>query len=84
MNFTEMAGHKKEALPKGRLNIRHRQMRGVYQVFAGNFYINAASGNNYEEAAKALASAYEVDIDSSVTLHGQTKEVVQLKILIKD
>jgi hypothetical protein len=57
-------------LPKGKLNIRHRQMRGVWQCFAGNTYITGASGDSDEEAAQQLANQYEVAKGAEITVHG--------------
>jgi len=57
-------------LPKGKLNIRHRQMRGVWQVFAGNTYITGASGDTDDEAAQQLANQYDVEEGAEIVVHG--------------
>ncbi len=57
-------------LPKGKLNIRHRQMRGMWQAFAGNTYIGGASGDDVDEAAQQLANQYEVEAGTPIVVHG--------------
>jgi len=57
-------------LPKGKLNIRHRQMRGVWQCFAGNTYITGASGETADEAAQQLANQYDVAEGAEIVVHG--------------
>ena len=57
-------------LPKGKLNIRHRQMRGVWQCFAGNTYITGASGDSPYIAAQELADQYDVTAGSIAVVHG--------------
>jgi hypothetical protein len=55
---------------KGKLNVRHRQMRGVWQVFAGNLYVTGASGDSPDEAAQHLVNQYEVASGTQITVHG--------------
>lgn len=57
-------------LPKGKLNIRHRQMRGVWQAFAGNTYIDLASGDSPDDAAAELRRLYDYAPGTVVTVHG--------------
>lgn len=57
-------------LPPGRITIRHRQMRGVWQCFVGRTYINGASGDCPAAAAQSLASQYEVRPNTKATVHG--------------
>jgi hypothetical protein len=65
-------------LPKGKLNIRHRQMRGVWQAFAGNTYITGASGDTDDEAAQQLANQYDVAEGSEIVIHGY-RETITIK-----
>ena len=60
----------KWALPQGRLNIRHRQMRGVWQAFSGNTYIDHASGDSPEEAAEQIRRLYAYAPGTPVKVHG--------------
>jgi hypothetical protein len=62
-------------LPKGKLNIRHRQMRGVWQCFAGNLYIAGAAGETDDEAAQQLANQYEVTEGAEIIVHGYREPV---------
>lgn len=55
---------------KGKLNVRHRQMRGVWQIFIGRVYVTGASGESPYEAAQQLANQYEVASDTQITVHG--------------
>lgn len=57
-------------LPKGKLNIRHRQMRNVFQCFAGKTYLAGASGDSPKIAADELAYQYEVPEGSTAIVHG--------------
>ncbi len=66
-------------LPKGKITIRHRQMRNVFQCFAGNNYILGASGDYAEDAARELAHQYDVPEGTIATVYGY-KEPIQLKI----
>lgn len=56
--------------PKGKLTIRHRQMRGVWQCFAGRNYITGASGDNPGQALEELCSQYDVAPGLDVIVHG--------------
>lgn len=50
---------KKSTLPNDhKLNVRFRQMRGCYQVFAGRTYVSGASGETEEEAIAELHRLY--------------------------
>lgn len=60
----------KWTLPKGKLNIRHRQMRGVWQAFAGRNYIDLASGDSPDEAAEEIRRLYEYQPGTPITVHG--------------
>lgn len=62
-------------LPKGKITIRHRQMRNVFQCFAGRSYINGASGDTEDEAAQALANQYEVPEGTMATVYGYNKPI---------
>lgn len=65
-------------LPKGKLNMRHRQMRGVWQIFAGRTYITGASSDTCEGAAQELANQYEVEVGSEIFVHsGKNSHVVK-------
>lgn len=66
-------------LPKGKITIRHRQMRNVFQCFAGSTYINGASGDTDEEAAQELANQYDVPEGTTATVYGY-KEPVKITI----
>jgi hypothetical protein len=55
---------------KGKLNVRHRQMRGVWQIFAGRLYVTGASGDSPTIAAEELANQYEVAAGTLITVHG--------------
>ena len=66
-------------LPKGKITIRHRQMRNVFQCFAGSTYITGASGDTDDEAAQELANQYEVPEGTMATVYGY-KEPIQLLI----
>ena len=61
--------HTKEKLPKGKLNVRHRQMRGVYQCFAGNTYLTGASEETADKAIEQLHYNYDVPAESIITIH---------------
>jgi len=66
-------------IPAGKITIRHRQMRNVFQCFAGNHYISGASGDYPEDAAQQLANQYDVPEGSIATVYGY-KQPIQLKI----
>ena len=67
------------SLPAGKITIRHRQMRNVFQCFAGRTYILGASGDYVEDAAEALADQYEVPENTVATVYGH-KEVFNMVI----
>ena len=56
-------------LPKGKLNVRWRQMRACYQCFAGNTYIDCASGDTAEIAIEELKRLYVVPEDAEIKIH---------------
>ena len=60
----------KLSLPNGKITIRHRQMRNMFQCFAGRAYINGASGDTEHEAAQELANQYEVPLGTVATVYG--------------
>ena len=66
-------------LPKGKITIRHRQMRNVFQCFAGSTYITGAAGDSDDEAAQQLANQYDVPEGTIATVYGY-KEPTQLTI----
>jgi len=66
-------------MPKGKITIRHRQMRNVFQCFAGRNYITGASGDDADDAAQELANQYDVPKGSIATIHGY-KEPIQITI----
>lgn len=66
-------------LPKGKITIRHRQMRNVFQCFAGSTYITGASGDTDDEAAQELANQYDVPEGTMATVYGY-KKPIQLPI----
>lgn len=70
-------------LPKGKITIRHRQMRNVFQCFAGNNYILGASGDYAKDAAQELANQYDVPEGSVATVYGY-KQPIQLMIPSSD
>lgn len=61
---------KKLELPTGKITIRHRQMRNVFQCFAGRTYLNGASGDDSEQAAESLCDQYEVPLGTMATVYG--------------
>ena len=68
-------------LPKGKLTIRHRQMRGCFQAYAGNKYLDCCSGSYPEDAADELRSRYQLSPDLEVTIYGYEKPC---KMLLAD
>lgn len=62
-------------LPAGKLTIRHRQMRGVWQAFAGREYLPGVAGDSHEDAALALAKLYAIPQGASVTVYGYKSPV---------
>jgi hypothetical protein len=57
-------------LPKGKITIRHRQMRNVFQCFAGSLYLVGASGDYPDDAAQELANQYDVPEGTVATIYG--------------
>jgi len=69
----------KLTLPKGKITIRHRQMRGVWQVFAGNTYLTGASDDLPSKAAQQLANQYDVPPGSTAFIHsGKNSSVIEI------
>lgn len=66
-------------LPKGKLTIRHRQMRGCFQAYAGNTYLVGCSGGYPEGAAEELRTRYQLSPDLEVTIYGY-KEPITMKL----
>jgi hypothetical protein len=60
----------KISLPIGKITIRHRQMRNMFQCFAGRTYINGAAGDTEHEAAQELSNQYEVPPGTIATVYG--------------
>jgi hypothetical protein len=60
----------KIVIPEGRINVRFRQMRGVWQVFAGSRYLAGASGETPDDALSALVAQYDVPRGAAATIHG--------------
>ena len=60
-------------LPKGKINIRHSQMRNVHQCYAGRNYIAGASGDYVEDAIKELIKQYNVPLATVVKIHSYRK-----------
>tara|TARA_R110000868_G_scaffold354426_2_gene615718 strand:- start:373 stop:597 length:225 start_codon:yes stop_codon:yes gene_type:complete len=59
-------------LPKGKITIRHRQMRNVFQCFAGSLYLVGASSDYSDEAAQELANQYDVPEGTVATIYGHS------------
>jgi len=73
------AVHALDPLPTGKLTVRHRQMRGVFQFFAGRTLLDGASGGTPEEAAEELRFLYEIpSADTEVTIYGYENPVTKL------
>ena len=66
-------------MPKGKITIRHRQMRNVFQCFAGRTYVTGASADDADGAAQELANQYDVPVGSIATVYGY-KAPIQLTI----
>ncbi len=62
--------NKRLLLPAGKITIRHRQARNVFQCFAGRTYILGASGDYAEQAAQQLANQYDVPANTTATVYG--------------
>jgi hypothetical protein len=72
---------KKLQLPAGKITVRYRQMRGVWQVFCGNAYVTGASDEMPASAISQLVAQYEVK-DGSIAHVCGLKEPA--KIIIKN
>ena len=59
----------KSELPKGKLNVRFRQMRCMYQCFAGRTYLPLACGDTAEQAISELKAHYNVSADAEISIH---------------
>jgi hypothetical protein len=57
-------------IPSGKITVRFRQMRGVWQVFAGNTYVTGASDDSPDAAIAALLFQYEVPSGSVAHVTG--------------
>lgn len=57
-------------IASGKITIRHRQMRNVFQVFIGREYISGASGDTEEEAAQQFANQYDVAAGTLASVYG--------------
>lgn len=72
MNMTRLP------LPTGKLNMRYRQQRGVWQIFAGRTYLNGASSDSCSDAAQQLANQYEIGAGIEIYIHsGKNSSVVK-------
>jgi hypothetical protein len=79
IDLTEVVARGKETLPTGKINVRFRQMRGVWQVFAGRQYLLCASGDTAEEALAELVRLYHVpDTFEAIVHNGYLSEVAHL------
>ena len=59
--------------------MRHRQMRGVWQIFAGRTYITGASSDTCDAAAQELANQYEVEASREIFVHcGKNSHIVKV------
>lgn len=61
--------NEKKKLPKGKLNVRFRQMRAHYQGFAGNKYLTGADGETAEKAIEQLHKLFEVPQGSEIKVN---------------
>lgn len=61
---------KREPLPSGKITIRHRQMRNVFQAFAGRVYLDGCSGGYPEDAAREMCRFYEIPDGTEATVYG--------------
>lgn len=57
-------------IPKGKITFRHRQMRGVFQGFAGSRYLPGVSGDTPDDCAEELCKHYDVPGGTRATVHG--------------
>jgi hypothetical protein len=74
---------KLEELPKGKINIRHRKMRGVYQAFAGSRYLAGCSGDTPKDAAEWIHHYYVVPEGTTATAH-DWREPSQIPVPTED
>jgi len=65
-------------LPNGKLTIRHRQMRNVFQCFAGNTYLDGASGDDDSDAINSLVCQYNVPSNTCVTIYGYKEPIIKI------
>lgn len=68
---------KKQPLPKGKLNARFRQMRGVVQIFTGRRYLNGACGVDSDDAINQLRFLYDVPIGTKITIHSYKEPYIE-------
>ena len=66
-------------LPQGKINVRFRQMRGVWQVFAGRNYLDGANADTPTEALVELTQQYNVQTGTPATIHNsQLTKIITL------
>lgn len=65
-------------MPAGKITIRHRQMRGVWQCFAGRNYVAGASGDSPQQAAEEFVRQYKVPIGTPLHVLGLRDPLVIL------
>ena len=65
----------KAPLPKGKITIRFRGSRCMWQAYAGREYLNCASGTCEETAASALCEYFEVPAGTMATVYGYREPV---------
>ena len=66
-------------LPQGKINVRFRQMRGVWQVFAGRTYLDGANADTPTEALAELTRQYNVPTGTPATIHNsQLTKIITL------
>lgn len=63
-------------LPPGRITIRWRSSRNVFQCYAGSAYLDGASGDEAEDAARALVQVYSVKPGTSARVYGFKNQVM--------
>ena len=69
MKILNKIKHVKRPLPnEHKLNVRYRQMRGCYQVFAGRTYLSGASGETIDEAINQLKFLYIFPYDQEIAI----------------
>jgi hypothetical protein len=57
-------------MPAGKITVRHRQMRNVFQCFAGRHYLVGASADTDDGALESLVEQYDVPAGIPVTVYG--------------